>query len=102
MKNKAKEANRIPEIHLHYLFDIATKFNYENLCKSKCKIFMGYSNKIQYPLRTLKRIICKKCKTFLIPKLNCTAQFIKKQNGFGFETKCNKCNERRIVVKRGI
>lgn len=102
MKIKGKDRNnrRIPELHLRYLFDLSTKTNNLNLNKSKCKIFISYCNKIQYPLQKLKRIICRKCKLFLIPKINSTVEFIKRENGLCFEIKCNECNNVSFIVKR--
>lgn len=100
MKNKYKKNNKIAEIHLNYLFNLSTKTAYQSINKAKFKMFINYTKNLQYPLQRLKRIICKKCEIFLIPKVNCTTEFVKREHGFCFETKCDGCQSLYFIVQQ--
>jgi len=97
---KKQKSNRLCEIKLRYLYTLASKLPYQTLAKSKCKLLLELAGKYQFRLKKAKLTICKSCKIVLIPKLNSTCGFEKKQNGLNFQISCSSCGMINSVVKQ--
>lgn len=87
---------------LEYLYNISLKLPYQELSSLKCKEFLEISSKNQVKLKKLKRTICFNCKTILVPKVNSSVSYIRKENGFGLQIVCMKCKNEKFIVLRGV
>lgn len=87
--------------HLKYLYELALKLPYKSLAHSKCADFLDLSNKMQCRLGKAKQTLCLKCKLVLVPKVNCSTEFVRRENGFGLWKKCMNCGGSSFIVKRG-
>lgn len=94
-----QKANKIPQLHLQYLFEVAQKLPLE-LSKRKSIEFLQLSKKLQVRIGKTKRIMCSKCNLILIPKLNCETFMEKRGQGFGLHIKCLKCDESKFIIKK--
>lgn len=88
-------------LSIEYLFKIGQLLSNE-LGRRKIKELLQLANKNQIRLGKIKHCICKKCFTFLTPKINCKAQIEKSECGLRIVTTCDNCNTTTFKVKRNV
>lgn len=96
-----QKSNSLQHLHLDFLFTMAQMVP-THLSKRKNKEFLDSSKKLQARLGRTKRIMCLKCHSILIPKVNCEANMEKRDCGFGLHTKCLVCGESRFMTQRKV
>lgn len=89
-------------IHLEYLYDLALALPCRPLARTKCRELLALSRKSLCKLGKIKKTICRGCKDVLVPRVTCSAGFIRKQNGFGLQVVCNHCRTEQFTVARGV
>ncbi len=95
MKNKnAKHVQLTMEYQLKMAYLLP-----EDLQKRKIKEMLQLANKYQIRVGKIKRIICKKCFSILIPKINSETLLEKRDCGFGITIKCNSCQNNNFLAK---
>ncbi len=93
-----QKGNSNLNLNLQFLFEILNKLP-KGLSIRKSKEFLALSKKQQIRLGKTKRLLCKKCKILLIPKINSEMAMEKREEGFGLKIKCLNCSFTRFLIK---
>lgn len=89
-------------IHLEYLHSLALALPCRRLARTKCRELLQLSRRNLYKLGKIKKTICRGCKDVLIPKVTCSAGFVRRENGFGLLVACHHCRTEQFTVLRGV
>jgi ribonuclease P protein subunit RPR2 len=90
------------EEHMKYLYAVAVEaINLEHVHRRKIKKMRAMSNKYQIRLaKQIKRTMCMKCSTVMIPGVNSVSRILRRENGLCLATKC-RCGIEKVIVMRG-
>jgi len=70
------------------------------LGRRKAAALVRVANRHQIRMKKIKQMICRKCHSFLTPKVSCVAEVVKRGCGTGIEVKCNNCHDTTFTVRR--
>ncbi len=89
-------------VHLNYLYKVASMIPRTDLSRRLCNNLIAISNKNQCKLHKIKKTICKKCSSILIPRITCNAFYSKNESGKYFQAICLNCGNSYFIFVRGI
>ncbi|KAI4292939.1 ribonuclease P protein subunit RPR2 [Pancytospora philotis] len=97
---KKKNQKTVP-LHLDYLYMSGANSLYQDQRVGQMKKLLRLAQQTQTGLGKVKKTICAACCSLLIPKVTCSAEFIRRENGFGLEIVCVQCRTVQFTVIRG-
>lgn len=86
---------------LEYLYRVAVEMPLSGLARSKCREIVGLAGRNQLKLRRMKRTICRQCRALLVPRVTCTLEYVRRENGLGLLCVCAGCQREEFTVIRG-
>lgn len=95
-----KRITKTPQLHLDYMYMYGASNAHQAICRYEMKRLKRLAQKTQTSLGKVKKTICKVCSSLMIPKVTCSAEFLKRESGFGLEINCWCCKAVHFTAAR--